>query len=80
MNLIIQVVYIHMITPLREVQVSPFPLYLPTLEINRFTTRIFLLGNQRHGIVTVDYHTPGIDTSQKEHLFFGIAGKCGNAE
>ena len=49
-----------MITPLREVQVAPFPLHLATLEINGFTTRIFLLRHQRHGIIAVDYHAPGV--------------------
>lgn len=58
----------------------PFPLHLATLEINGFTTRIFLLRHQRHGIIAVDYHAPGVDTSHKEHLFFGIVSKCGNTE
>ena len=78
--LIIKVINVHMVAPLRKIKVSAFPLYLTALEVHRFATRIFLFGYQRHTVIGIHNHTPGIDAAHEEILFIGIAGESRYSE
>ena len=50
------------------------------LEVHRFATRIFLFGYQRHTVIGIHNHTPGIDAAHEEILFIGIAGESRYSE
>ena len=63
---IVQVLDIHVIVPLSEVQVTTCPLHFATLEVHRLAPRIFLFGHERHAIVLVHHHAPRVDATQIE--------------